>query len=150
MISTHRPDLLTIAARYQLDPRLLEAQVWVESSDNPFALRYEHAFYVRYLQGKPQWSAWGPLAACSYGLLQIVFATAVEDGFHGRPEDLFVPAIGLNAGALHFRKLLDHLGGDESAALAAYNGGLGGNQTPPYRNADYLSRVLAFRDRLTS
>lgn len=150
MISAHRPDILTTAARYHLDPYLLEAQVWVESSDNPFAFRYESSFYTTYLKAKPFWSAWGPLAACSYGLLQILFATAVEDGFAKRPEELFVPIIGLDAGAYHLRTLLDRLKGDPSAALASYNGGLVGNQHQPYRNQGYVDRVLNFRDRLTA
>lgn len=149
MTSKYRLQIQSTAAHYQLDPLLLEAQVFEESADRADAFRYEPAFYERYRAGKLNWAPWGPLAACSYGLLQIIYATAVGEGFAGRPEALFDPVTNLLCGAHHLRTLLDRTGGNQDAALAAYNGGLTGNLAPPYRNAAYLARVLAFRDRLT-
>ncbi len=114
-----------IASTYQLDPDLLEAQVIVESSGDPTAFRYEPAFFKHYIVGNglAKGLHFGPLAACSFGLLQILLETALEDGFEGRPEDLFQPQIGLDCGARRLRKLRDLAGGNPHAMLAAYNGG---------------------------
>ncbi len=138
-----RQAILDCARQWTLDPILLEAQILVESSGNPYAFRYEAAFYHQYLRGKPEWIVWGPLAACSYGLLQIVGAVAVELGFSGAPTELFhVPTnlfwAGKKLAALK-EAVLDH---HPEGMLAAYNGGLGGNRQPPYRNQDYVQRVL--------
>jgi soluble lytic murein transglycosylase-like protein len=41
--------------------------------------------------------------------------------------------------------LLRWADGDEERALAAYNGGKGGNSVRPFRNAAYAAKVLARR-----
>jgi soluble lytic murein transglycosylase-like protein len=88
------------------------------------AFRYEHAFFDNYLRHKPEAKgyAYGPLAACSFGLLQILFETALETGFDDRPERLFDPRVGLAWGAKYLQSRLTLSGGDYHAALAAYNG----------------------------
>jgi hypothetical protein len=104
MKTTHRPLIDTVAARYALDADLLEAQVIIESSGQADAFRWEEGFYQHYILGKTlPYGDLGPLAACSYGLLQIMFAVAYELGFRGRPEELFVPAVGLDLGAKKLR-----------------------------------------------
>lgn len=145
--SQFRPLIEHAALTRQLDPDLLEAQVLVESSDDPWAFRFEPAFYDRYLKGKPAGAVWGRLGACSYGLLQIMGVVAQELGFSGPPTELFVPAHNLTWGALKLARLRDQCSGDIHAALAAYNGGLVGNVLPPYRNAIYLQKVLRTRAR---
>lgn len=139
-----------IAARYGLSPELLAAQVMVESSGLPDAFRPELAFYKAYIKGNPNAAAgrYGPLAACSYGLLQIMFEVAAEDGFTGEPWELFDPFVGLDAGAKHLAKLLARCGGDYHQALAQYNGGTGGNMTPPYRTEAYAQKVFDTRDAM--
>lgn len=117
-----------IAAELHLPFDLLQAQVLQESSGYADAFRWEPAYYRHYIVGNPNAVAigYGPLAACSYGLLQILFETAVEQGFKGRPEELFDPLTGLRAGAQYLRALWDRLGGTDDVypqALAAYNGG---------------------------
>lgn len=143
--SSHRLLIETLARSRQLDPDLLEAQILVESSDNLFAFRYEPAFYHHYLAGKLEWTSWGPLAACSYGLLQILGAVAVELGFTGAPQDLFVPNTNLFYGTKKLARLRDQCSGNMDAAVASYNGGLVGNVLPPYRNQVYLQKVLDIR-----
>lgn len=115
-----------VAGVYRLPETLLAAQISVESGGDPNAFRYEPAYFERYILEKAvKGSKYGPLAACSYGLLQILLETALEIGFDDKPERLFEPRIGLSWGAKYLRYLWDGLGGEESSfrsALARYNG----------------------------
>lgn len=113
-----------VGAAYGLPFDLLKAQVTVESDGDPNAFRFEPAFFTRYILNNVAAKAgrFGPLAACSYGMLQIMLETAYEIGFDGRPEDLFVDRIGLTWGAKKLKALLDANGGDYKIALARYNG----------------------------
>jgi soluble lytic murein transglycosylase-like protein len=141
-----------VANAYGLPFDVLRAQVQVESGGDPFAFRYEPKYFDRYIKdnpGTPQnehpdalAQKYGPLAACSYGLLQIMYETAVEIGFDGRPEDLFQDRVGLAWAAKYLRSLLDWAHGDIEQALSAFNGGKGGNSARPFRNADYAAKVL--------
>lgn len=135
----------SVAQKHHLREDYLRAQMMIESSGDPNAFRFEKGFYVRYVASavnKPPWAKYGPLAACSYGLLQIMLVVAMENGFTGQPWDLFVPEVGLDWGALHFAELLRWSKGDYYQALAAYNGGKGGNEKPPYRNQVYADKVV--------
>jgi hypothetical protein len=148
MKTTHRPLIDTVAARYALDADLLEAQVIIESSGQADAFRWEEGFYQHYILGKTlPYGDLGPLAACSYGLLQIMFAVAYELGFRGRPEELFVPAVGLDLGAKKLRRLVDWAGGDVEQALCAYNGGQGLNHARPFTNQRYATKVFQEKER---
>jgi soluble lytic murein transglycosylase-like protein len=113
------------ASLYGLNADLLEAQVLEESSGEPDAFRWEPDFYRHCIHGRAQAVAgrFGPLAACSYGLLQIMLETAMERGFADRPEQLFVDRVGLAWGAKHLQALLALSPGDYPLALARYNGG---------------------------
>ncbi len=120
----HDPLVIQVASVYGLRTDLLSAQIIAESAGRPDAFRWEPDFYDRYIHGKPHVAGarFGPLAACSYGLLQILLETALEHGFEGRPEDLFVPRVGLNWGAKYLRWCLDASGQDHFRALQRYNG----------------------------
>jgi len=141
--------VVVAAKRYALSPELLAAQVLVESSGDPNAFRYEPAFFKTYIKGNPNAKAarYGPLAACSYGPLQIMLETAVELGFTGRPEDLFVPEIGTEFGAKYLSSLLLWAAGDYTRAWCAYNGGKGAAMKPPYPNQSYADKVLAMKGK---
>ena len=143
------PLVQQVAATYHLPADLLRAQVQVESSGDPFAFRYEHAYFVRYLRHQPdvRGARFGPLAACSFGLLQILLETALEIGFTGVPQDLFTDRIGLTWGAIYLRKCWDTAGGTLDVypkALARYNAGLA-VQGPPFLNQAYIDKVYAMR-----
>jgi soluble lytic murein transglycosylase-like protein len=145
MTTTEIRDLVRQAASvYQLPENLLFGQVLAESNGDPFAFRYEHDYFGRYIQTNPAalGFAYGPLAACSYGLLQIMFETALEIGYADRPEGLFVPRVGLAFGSRYMVNLLAWAQGDYQKALSAYNGGKGtAAKGPPYSNQSYVSRV---------
>lgn len=145
-----RPLLVRTASRYALDPALVEAMVIHESSGVTSAIRYESAFWAKYMAADPRFLGADPKrVSSSYGLMQVMYVVALEVGFtFGDPEYLFVPEIGLDTGCKKFRQLLDWAQGVEAQALAAYNGGKKANTTPPYRNHVYAEAVLDERTRV--
>lgn len=137
-------EMAAVAARFGLDPMLLEAVAWQESSCRTNAYRYEPLFWDRYLAKDAKWANANPFrVSASYGLLQIMFPVAQELGFIGKPEELFDPETGLEWGARKLASLVAWAKGDIEMALAAYNGGKGGNATRPFRNGTYATNVLA-------
>lgn len=146
-----------VAEACPLPADLLESQVVQESSGDPYAFRYEPAYFKRYILDDPTTPEnehpqavaqhYGPLAACSYGLLRILLETAEELGFSGHPEELFNPKTGLWWGAKKMRALWDWAGGtpsDYPQALAAYNGGPGiTHGGPPYPNQAYVDHIYS-------
>ena len=116
-----------VAVAYGLPFDLLRAQVIQESGGDPNALRYEPAFFSRYIRNNPDAAAgrFVVFAACSLGLLQIMLETACEIGFSGQPWELFTPRVGLAWGAKHMASLVEWAGGDYKRALGAYNAGKG-------------------------
>ncbi len=105
----------------------------------------------RALEGDPDQEWWGQQA--SWGLMQIMGAVARERGWKDPYlPGLCHPATNLELGCRHLAHLLKgalaQALGDVSeatrAALAAYNGGPGGNAAgAPLRNGDYADDVLA-------
>jgi len=132
----------TVANSYTLPYDLLRSQVFVESSFDPQAFRHEPDFFDRYIRHHPEAKgyAYGQLAACSFGLLQILLETALEIGYDDRPERLFDPRVGLVWGAKYMQTRLQKSGGDYHAALASYNG------TGPVA-LDYADRIYALAGR---
>lgn len=136
-------EVATMADRYGLDRDLVRAVVEVESSGRTHAYRYEPAFWLRYMTHKPEFDGAVPeRVSASYGLMQVMYTTALQHGFTGAPEQLFVPLVGLEYGCRHLRHLLDEAGGDRERALAQYNGGSKGNTSRPFRNQYYVNKVL--------
>lgn len=150
MMTLYRAEIEAISAPFTLDPDLVEAICLVESSGKTHAYRFEPAFWRRYMQDKPKWDGANPeRVSSSYGLMQIMYPVACERGFNeNAPEYLFVPTIGLYWGCKHLRSLLDWSQQYVPQAVAAYNGGKGGNTTAPYRNQAYVDKVLATLERL--
>lgn len=136
------PLVLQVCTLFDLRPDILAAQIEAESSGDPFAFRYEPEFYERYIDNHPHALGYrfGPLAACSYGLLQVLLETAVEHGFDGPAQQLFDPRVGLTFGAKYLKHCLTLAAGDYRLALEKYNG-------TGVRATAYAARVLAIRDR---
>ena len=136
MIVTPYDDLIAATARlFQIPADILHAQVLIESSGHTDAFRFEVGIWDQIQAGHlhPSPLIASPVlhnarrVASSYGLLQILYLTAMDEGLgaHTSPEALFVPEVGLPAGARHMARLLARTGGDVVKALTAYNGGLG-------------------------
>lgn len=149
-------EIVTAAMKHKLDPVLVEAIVVKESNGNADAFRFEPAFWNRYLKPNKLYVGKNPRrVSSSYGLLQIMYPVAVERGYPPdlHPELLFVPETALDYGCRQLRYLIDWA--DEwpdlpeavrlASAVAAYNGGKGGNRPTdqPNRNANYAKGVMA-------
>lgn len=140
----YRPEIEAAAREHGLEADLVEAVVLTESAGLAHAYRWEPEFWNRYLDGKPEWKGMNPRrVSASYGLMQVMFPVAVEMGYVGEPEGLFVPSVALDMGCMKLAELLKWSGGNVDQALAAFNGGRGGNAKPPYRNASYVLKVRA-------
>ncbi len=132
-----------IAAAQGVDPQLVEAIALVESGGRPDAFRFEQTFYDQYIKGKTTAaSPFGPLAACSFGVMQILLETACELGFRDEPWQLFFMPIGLSWGTKYLKTLLEWADGHQDRAILAYNSGPAHVEpSPPYADQPYLDRV---------
>ncbi len=146
------PLLEPAARQHDLDPWLLAGLVQTESSGDPWAIRVERGFYVRYQTGIRQalagnnpkrlarWLEYPDLVAASYGLCQIMLVVAVEQGWDAPyPTALCDPGDNLRLGARILSRHVARRGGDVRAGLLRYNGG---------GDAEYPDRVLRARDEL--
>ena len=129
------------AAARSLDAALVCAVIEQESGWNPWAMRYEPAFFAKYvapLYTNNRISASEAYArGFSWGLMQVMGQVAREAGF----EALFLSALcdpeqGLAVGCKVLRKKFDAMAGDTTRALLAWNGGA---------NPTYAAQVLARR-----
>jgi soluble lytic murein transglycosylase len=94
------------AAAKHLDPALVAAVIYAETKFEP-----------------------RPSTAGAEGLMQILPATAyylarLSGGYRFTAGDLATPRVNIAYGSYYLRYLLDHYGGDELLAVAAYNAGL--------------------------
>ena len=94
------------AAEKHLDPALIAAVIYAETKFDP-----------------------RPSSAGAEGLMQILPATAyylaqLSGGSSFTASDLATPSVNVAYGSYYLRYLLDHYGGNEMLAVAAYNGGL--------------------------
>jgi len=153
-------EITTAAEKWGLDPLLVEAVVVQESSGNTDAFRFEPDFWNRYLKPNPKYRGLNPRrVSSSYGLMQVMYCRVLEDRIADNdawaPELLFLPENGLDIGCGLLAELLQWAQGKTTdqqlatqAALAAYNGGRGGNDPSkdnPLRNGKYAREVLAKR-----
>lgn len=136
--------------------RLLFGIVSVESGFNPFAGRYEknYKWTVDESFRPPGCSAETELVwqKTSWGLTQIMGATAREAGFRGWLSELVVPQVNLEVSIRHLSRLGAKLDWVEKDMISAWNAGfprlgLDGR----YTNQGYVDSVLrAIRDSQTT
>jgi len=138
---------VNLAQRHGLDPALVCAVIEQESSWNPWAIRYEPAFFAKYvasLYTNNKVSATEAYArGFSWGLMQIMGQVARENGFTDRfLSGLCDPVVGIEFGCRVLCKKLDSVKGDTVQGLLAWNGG--GNPNYPVevlaRRATYAAR----------
>ncbi len=128
------------AAAHQLYPELVCAICEQESGWIPWAIRYEHAFFQKYIL--PQWVnsklptiTEAQARAFSWGLMQVMGQVAREHAFQGASlAELCDPAVGLELGCRVLAAKLAAADGNVTKALLLWNGG---------GNADYPQQVLA-------
>lgn len=139
--------IFAAAKRHQLEPSLIAAVIYQESGGNPLAVRYEPAFFYRYVEplGKGELPGHVPtscslateknLRATSWGLMQIMGETARERGYTGEfLTGLLDPAVNISIGVEYLSHLIRDARGVIPAALARWNGG---------GNATYAAEVVA-------
>jgi soluble lytic murein transglycosylase-like protein len=150
--TTPPPELVALAQAaaqtHSLWPELVCAIVEQESSWNRWALRYERAFYDRYVapamaRGMIPSETEAQARAFSWGLMQVMGQVARETGF-AEPSlsALCDPAVGLDVGCKVFTNKLAAAGGNVSRALLLWNGGA----NPAYPDA-VLMRTARYAAR---
>src|SRR3989304_5392631 len=129
------PDLLVLAQQaagtHDLWPELVCAVIEQESGWDRWAVRYEPAFYKRYIEPllarpmpAPPNETEARMRAFSWGLMQVMGQVAREHGFGGRSlAQLCDPAIGLDVGCRILAAKLAPAGGGAKPALLLWNGG---------------------------
>jgi soluble lytic murein transglycosylase-like protein len=142
--SPTRAELISLAraaaAEHSLHPELVCAICEQESSWNPWALRYEPAFFARYVA--PLWATKtisvteSYSRAFSWGLMQVMGQTAREHGFDAASplSALCEPRTALDVGCRVFAHKIAAAEGNIERALLLYNGGA---------NPDYPAQVLS-------
>jgi len=128
-----------ISAKLKVDHIVIHAIAIKESSLRPFAVRVEtklpsYKWYRDAINkvGLDPNNLWN---TASYGLLQVLFATALDYIKLKSPFELLVPEVGLRAGILHFKKLSQKYSFED--ALSAYNYGY---PTPKNRDV-YVEKI---------
>lgn len=112
-----------------------------ESGFNPQAVRSEPQYHC---------AATGQTGDASYGLMQVLYCTALGLGYTGPASGLFDPASNLSLGMLLLGRLLASHGGDTGAALSAYNGGDRPSLGYGARRADGTFANQAYVDNVTN
>lgn len=132
---------VSAAEEHGLDPALVCAVIEQESAWNTWSMRYEPAFFAKYvasLYTNNKVSATEAYArGMSWGLMQVMGQVARENGFTDRfLSGLCDPAAGIEFGCRVLRRKLDSAKGDAVQGLLAWNGG---------GNPKYPVEVLARR-----
>jgi len=142
-----------IAEKYGLPVRLVMAIITVESGGNPFAIRYEPAFFSRYVRDNPSVKAKAPCSldterqarATSWGLMQVMGETARSVGFQGVfLSELTRVEAGIDAGCRYLRSLVNRYLSMHGwpGVVAAYNAGSPRMDGKQFANQSYVDKVL--------
>lgn len=140
------------ARQHGLPPEFVHAIVDVESEGNPWAVRYEPAFFDRYIasnQPRPvapcSFATELRLRATSFGLMQIMGQVAREVGFDGAfLTALCDPETGLEFGCRHLARLAQRHRADVGweGVAAAYNAGSPRRKADGrWINEDYVEKI---------
>jgi soluble lytic murein transglycosylase-like protein len=117
-----------------LDPALACAVAEQESAWNPWAIRYEPAFYQRYEVPQNLTPTEKTARSISWGLFQTMGETVRSAGYKGDMAALCDPTTGIMWGLIVLQKKLTAANQDVNKALLLWNGG---------SNTAYPSEVLA-------
>jgi soluble lytic murein transglycosylase-like protein len=120
------PMIHEVASQYDVDPSLIKAIIWAESSFNPSAVSKRGAV----------------------GLMQLMPATARSLGM----KNIRDPESNIYCGVRYFKQLMVQFNGDPKLALAAYNAGsdkvVQYNGIPPFEDTRYyIKKVFRYYHR---
>ena len=140
-----------VAQEEKIPANILKAIVRVESGGRTDAVRYEPEW--RYFNSPHDWASRfgitpateGVFQSMSWGLCQVMGATARDLGHTGMLTDLLKPELSLRYGAKLIRSHVERYGEDaESDIIAAYNAGSARKKdTGMYVNQRYVDKVWA-------
>ncbi len=130
----------SIAATFNLDPALVCAMCEHESAGwNVWAIRYEPAFFRKYIEPMNLSETEKHARSFSYGLMQVMGQVAREYGFDGKYlTELCDPTINIDYGCRKLARCMKLTKGDVREALLKYNGG--GNPKYPDLVLHYYSK----------
>lgn len=116
-----------------------------ESSWNPWEIRYEPAFFIKYVlplqeKGVIHTDSEARARAFSWGLMQVMGEVARELGYSDHMAKLCDPATGLAIGTKHLAHKLHEAAGDVPKALQLWNGG-----SNPNYSSEVLARIPAYQ-----
>ena len=143
-----------ISGAHKLKAEHILAIIYKESSGNPFATRYEPAYYkwllgrittdnFKYHRSAASRDTELTTRSTSYGLMQVMGQTARETGFEGTfVSELCDPEVGIYWGTLYLAKLVSKYDTIEEA-IASYNAGSPRrNGAGEFVNQAYVDGVL--------
>lgn len=127
------------ATKYKLKPEVVAAIILQESGGEPFAARFEKAYFERLLGSPPEkWGGWVPspsevptrkteatLRSMSMGLMQVMGDSARKVCKLNSPylSVLYSPEINLDCGCMILAENLKNTNNDYAKALSIYNAG---------------------------
>ncbi len=148
MTNRQAENVRSMAEKHDLPPSLVAAMCQVESAFNPFATRYEAEY--RWLVPIGDHVATTIETELihqrtSWGLMQIMGATARDLGYKGSLPALVGPWLGLDWGCKFLRKQIDRYDGALLDAVSAFNQGSARRDpgTGKYCNQQYVDKVVA-------
>lgn len=116
------------AVKYSLPSALIMSIIAQESGFNPLKKRYEKKY-----------------DCYSYGLMQILYVTAKENGYSGQPEELLDINTNLDISCKFLNKQYNRYAYNLTDTISAYNGGSALlNPDNTYKNQDYVNKVLSY------
>ena len=155
MVSLPFRDIYCAASEHKLDTYLVAAFVSVESSGQRFKTRFEPGY--KYLLDPGKWARSLVISEeteekhqmTSWGLMQVMGATARELGFDEDMPRLTNASVGLRYGCLYLKKCMVRYPNEKSAAIAAYNAGSARQRDDgEYINQSYVDKILERYNKL--
>ncbi len=144
-----------VAAKNQIDPRVLDAIVVTESTYDPFATRYEHGYKwletpERFaLSLKTSLSFERECQKTSWGLCQVMGGTARWLGLEKPIPTILAPRENLEFACAYIKKLKKKYNVLQDV-ISAYNAGsVTRLANGDYENQDYVDKVIKTIQRLT-
>jgi len=126
--------ILQASVTYNVPFHWIKAIIGAESNFNPNAYRTE-----------PK------INDASYGLMQILYSTAVSLGYTGPPEGLFDPMTNIGLGTKYLAQLIKHYGSSSFERIySAYNSGSPDKYLTNSEVAQHVRNAVAWLEKVSS
>lgn len=148
LINTYDKQIIASAESFKINPFLILSIAKVESGHRANAVRYEKGY--KWIKNPAKHAhrhnitkdTEVVLQQMSWGILQIMGATARDLGYNGFIPELLVPEVGVHWGVKYLARLLKKYDKMEDA-IASYNAGsVRKNEDGTYENQTYVDKVM--------